>query len=146
MPSFCNCSSSGSESYVLSPIIISGRSSVNRSKTVRSISRTSCGEAIFFINGERKTKVVCELHIFAPLGLTNFKVPFLADANVQRMEVYNKSSLPRLCRSSAKVSNTFFSVPSLTQLWKRRWQEQVVAEIFQADQPTASPNAESTTC
>lgn len=40
MSSFCNCSSSGSESYALSPIIFCGRSSVNRSLTVGSTSLT----------------------------------------------------------------------------------------------------------
>jgi hypothetical protein len=29
--------------------------------------------------------------------------------------------LPRACKSSAKVSNTFRSRPSLTHCWKRRW-------------------------
>ena len=45
MPSFANCSSSGSESYALSPISFSGRSSVNRSQMVLSTRRTSWGEA-----------------------------------------------------------------------------------------------------
>ena len=76
-------------------------------------------------NGERKTKAVCHCHEFrtlAPLGFSHTKAPFLAEANVPSMKVSDKSSLPRVCKSSAKVSRTFFSLPSLTQLWKRRWQ------------------------
>ncbi|MDQ3063765.1 MAG: hypothetical protein M3R14_13035, partial [Acidobacteriota bacterium] len=62
-------------------------------------------------DGERKTKAVCHCHEFrtlAPLGLSNFKAPFLAETNVPSMEVSDKSSLPRVRKSSAKVSSTFF--------------------------------------
>ena len=79
----------------------------------------------FRIYGERKTKAVCHCHEFrtlAPLGFSDFEAPFLAEANVPSIKVSDKSSLPRVRKSSANVSNTFFSLPSLTQVWKRRWQ------------------------
>ena len=79
----------------------------------------------FRVNGERKTKAVChchELRTFAPLGFSDCKPPFLAEAKVPSMKVSDTSSLPLVCKSSAKVSKTFFSLPSLTHCWKRRWQ------------------------
>jgi len=79
----------------------------------------------FRVNGERKTKAVChchELRTFAPLGFSNLEAPFLAEANVPSIEVSDKSSLPLVRKSSAKVSRTFLSLPSLTHCWKRRWQ------------------------
>ena len=75
--------------------------------------------------GERKTKAICHCHEFrtlAPLGLSDFKAPFLADTKVPSIKVSDKSNLPRSNKSCAKVSNTFFSLPSLTHCWKRRWQ------------------------
>ena len=83
------------------------------------------GRSRFRVNGERKTKAVChchELRTLAPLGFSDLKAPFLADANVPSIKVSLKSSLPRVRKSSANVSITFFSLPSLTQVWKRRWQ------------------------
>ncbi len=77
------------------------------------------------VNGERKTKAVChchELRTFAPLGFSDCKAPFLAEAKVPSMKVSDKSSLPRVRKSSAKVSNTRLNRPSLTHSWKRRWQ------------------------
>ncbi len=78
----------------------------------------------FRVNGERKTSAVChchELRAFAPLGLSHFEAPFLADTNVPSIKVSDKSSLPRICKSWANVSNTFRSLPSLTHAWNRRW-------------------------
>lgn len=77
------------------------------------------------VNGERKTSAIChchELRTFAPLGLSNSKPPFLAETNVPSIKHSERSSLPLVCKSSAKALNTFLSVPSLTQVWKRRWQ------------------------
>src|SRR5215213_9461393 len=79
----------------------------------------------FCVDGERKTKAVCHCHEFrtlAPLGLSNLEAPFLADTNVPSIKVSDKSSLPRSSKSCAKVSSTFFNLPSLTHSWKRRWQ------------------------
>jgi len=76
-------------------------------------------------DGERKTKAVCHCHefrAFAPLGLSNFEPPFLAETNVPSIKVSDKSSLPRSSKSWAKVSNIFRSLPSLIHCWKRRWQ------------------------
>jgi len=50
------------------------------------------------------------------------EAPFLADTNVPSIKVSDKSSLPRSSKSCAKVSSTFFNLPSLTHSWKRRWQ------------------------
>ncbi len=76
------------------------------------------------VNGERKTKAICHCHefrTFAPLGCSDSEAPFLAETNVPSIKHSDKSSLPRVCKSSAKVSNTFRSRPSLTHCWKRRW-------------------------
>ncbi len=79
----------------------------------------------FRVEGDRKTKAIChchELRAFAPLGFSHFAAPFLAETNVPSIKVSDKSSLPRSNKSWARVSNTFFSLPSLTHSWKRRWQ------------------------
>lgn len=78
----------------------------------------------FCVDGERKTKAVChchELRTLAPLGFSNFEPPFLADTNVPSINASDRSSLPRSNKSWAKVSNTFFSLPSRPHSWKRRW-------------------------
>ncbi len=75
------------------------------------------------VDGERKTSAVCHCHefrAFAPLGLSHFAAPFLAETKVPSIKHSDKSNLPRVRKSSAKVSNTRFKVPSLTHIWKRR--------------------------
>jgi hypothetical protein len=77
------------------------------------------------VNGDRKTSAIChchELRTFAPLGLSNPEAPFFAETNVPSIKHSEGSNLPRDCKSSAKAFNTLLSVPSLTQVWKRRWQ------------------------
>ncbi len=77
------------------------------------------------VGGDRKTSIVChhhELRAFAPLSLTNSAPPFLAATNVPSMKHSDKSSSPRVRKSSARASRTRRSVPSLTHCWKRRWQ------------------------
>ena len=79
----------------------------------------------FCADGERKTKAICHCHefrAFAPLGLSHFKAPFLAETNVPSIKVSDKSSFPRSNKSWAKVSSIFRSLPSLTHSWNRRWQ------------------------
>jgi hypothetical protein len=79
----------------------------------------------FRVDGERKTSAVChchELRAFAPLGFSHSEAPFFATMNVPSIKHSDRSMPPRECKSSAKVSNTFFSVPSLTHAWNRRWQ------------------------
>ena len=79
----------------------------------------------FRVDGDRKTRAVChchELRAFAPLGFSHFEAPFLADTKVPSMKVSDKSNLPRSSKSWAKVSRTRRNLPSLTQLWNRRWQ------------------------
>ena len=64
------------------------------------------------VDGERKTSRVChchELRTFAPFGLSDCKAPFLAETNVPSIKHSDKSSPPRECKSSAKVSNTRLS-------------------------------------
>lgn len=77
------------------------------------------------VDGERKTSAVChchELRTFAPLGFSDCKTPSLADTKVPSINVSDKSNFPRSSKSWAKVSRTFFSLPSLTHSWNRRWQ------------------------
>ena len=77
------------------------------------------------VDGERKTKAVChchELRTLAPLGLSHFEPPFLATMNVPSMKHSDKSNSPLERRSSAKVSKTRWSRPSLTHCWNLRWQ------------------------
>lgn len=77
------------------------------------------------VDGDRKTRNVChchELRALAPLGFSNLEAPFFATMNVPSIKVSDKSKPPRECKSSANISNTLRKVPSLTQVWKRRWQ------------------------
>ena len=77
------------------------------------------------VDGDRNTIAVChchELRTLAPLGLSDGAAPFLAPTKVPSMKHCAKSNLPRARKSSASVSRTRFSVPVLTQYWKRRWQ------------------------
>src|SRR5215213_1349191 len=81
--------------------------------------------SILRVNGERKTRAVChchELRTLAPLGLSHFAAPFFAMMNVPSMKHSDKSKPPRARRSSANVSSTRLSVPSLTHCWNLRWQ------------------------
>lgn len=73
------------------------------------------------VNGERKTKAIChcyELRAFAALGLSHSATPFFATINVPSIKHSDKSMPPRECKSSAKVSGTNLSVPSLIHAWK----------------------------
>ncbi len=79
----------------------------------------------FRVDGERKTKAVCHCHsrsALPALGLSHSEAPFFATINVPSIKHSDKSSPPRECKSSAKVSKTFFNLPFLTHSWKRRWQ------------------------
>lgn len=77
------------------------------------------------IDGERKTIAVChchELRTLAPLGFSDFEAPFFATMNVPSIKHSVKSNSPRVRRSSANVSKTRSSLPSLTHSWNLRWQ------------------------
>ena len=77
------------------------------------------------VYGDRKTMAVCHSHdlrTFAPLGLSHCEAPFFATTKVPSMKHSDRSSLPRLRRSSARASRTALSVPASTHSWKRRWQ------------------------
>lgn len=79
----------------------------------------------FRVDGERKTRAVCHCHEFRtlpPLGLSHSEAPFLATTKVPSIKHSDKSKPPRECKSSAKVSSTCLSVPSLLHSWNRRWQ------------------------
>ncbi len=76
-------------------------------------------------HGERKTTAVRNCHDLGPFAAacwTNCTAPFLAPLKEASMKVSAKSNCPRANRSSARVRNTWTSVPSRTQRWKRRWQ------------------------
>lgn len=77
------------------------------------------------VDGEWKTSSVChrhELRAFTPLGLSHPPPPFFATMNVPSMKHSERSSSPRVRRSSARASRTARSVPPLDHCWKRRWQ------------------------
>lgn len=77
------------------------------------------------VDGERKTSAVCHCHdlrTFTPLGLSDLSAPFFAATKVPSIKHSLKSNSPRVRKSSAKASRTLFKVPSLTHIWKRRWQ------------------------
>jgi len=77
------------------------------------------------VYGGRKTIAVRHSHdlrTFAPLGLSHCEAPFFATTKVASMKHSDRSSLPRLRKSSAKASSTVLSVPNSTHSWKRRWQ------------------------
>src|ERR1700759_646705 len=81
--------------------------------------------SILRVNGERKTIAVChchELRTLAPLGLSDFAAPFFAMMNVPSIKHSERSNSPRVRKSSANVSSTCLSVPSLTHCWNLRWQ------------------------
>jgi hypothetical protein len=77
------------------------------------------------IDGDRKTRAICHCHsrsTLAPLGLSDFRPPFLATMKVPSIKHSDKSNSPRLRRSSAKVSKRRASRPSFTHCWNLRWQ------------------------
>ena len=77
------------------------------------------------VDGDWKTSTVChchELRTLAPLGLSHGEAPFFAATKAASMKHSDKSSLPRLRRSSASASNTERNTPLRHQSWKRRWQ------------------------
>src|SRR3990172_7916279 len=79
----------------------------------------------FCVNGDRKTIAVRHCHDLGPLatfGFANTRAPFFAAAKVASMKHSDRSSLPRLRRSSASASRTTRSVPVCTHAWKRLWQ------------------------
>jgi hypothetical protein len=76
------------------------------------------------VDGEWKTRRVChrhELRAFTPLSLSHFCAPFLATINVPSIKHSERSSSPRVRKSSARTSSTWRSVPSRDHCWNRRW-------------------------
>ena len=77
------------------------------------------------VDGDRYTSAICHCHSWstlAPLSLSDSSAPFFAETNVPSIKHSERSNLPRLCKSSAKASSIRRKVPSLTQIWNRRWQ------------------------
>jgi len=77
------------------------------------------------VDGEWKRSIVCHHHefrAFAPLSLTNSLAPFLATTKVPSIKHSERLISPLLSKSCAKASSTRLKEPSLTQVWKRRWQ------------------------
>jgi hypothetical protein len=77
------------------------------------------------VYGDRKTMAVCHSHdlrTFAPLGCSHAEPPFFATTKVPSIKHSDRSSFPRLRRSSAMASSTTFNVPDSTHSWNRRWQ------------------------
>jgi hypothetical protein len=75
------------------------------------------------VQGDWKTCSVrnChELRTFAALGLSHFAPPFFATTKVPSMKHSDKSISPLTSRSCASASSNRASVPSLTQVLKRR--------------------------
>ncbi len=84
---------------------------------------TSCGLAGVALAATGKTSAVChchELRTLAPLGLADASAPFFVATKVASMKHSDKSSLPRLRRSSASASRMCLSSPPIS--WNRRWQ------------------------
>ncbi len=77
------------------------------------------------VYGDRKTMAVChrhELRTFAPLGLSHTEPPFFATTKVPSIKHSDRSSEPRLRKSSANTSSSALNAPHFTHSWKRRWQ------------------------
>jgi len=89
--------------------------------------------SILRVDGDRKTRAVChchELRTLAPLGLSDFCAPFLATTNMPSIKHSDKSRSPRVRKSSARVSSTRLSRPSLTHSWNLRWQVWYGGNLF----------------
>ena len=77
------------------------------------------------VNGDRKTKSVCEAHNFGAFALFGFAhtvAPFLAGAKVPSMNPSLRSMPPRSLRSSAKAVKILANTPESVHSWNRRWQ------------------------
>lgn len=77
------------------------------------------------VNGDRKTKSVCEAHNFGAFALFNFAhtiAPFLAGANVPSINPSLRSIPPRSFKSWAKAVRILAKTPDSVHRWKCRWQ------------------------
>ena len=77
------------------------------------------------VNGDRKTKSVCETHnlsSFAFFGFAHTIAPFFAGAKVPSMKPSLRSIPPRSFRSWASPVSILAKTPDSFHSWKRRWQ------------------------
>jgi len=77
------------------------------------------------VNGDRKTKSVCEAHNFGSFALFGFAhtiAPFFAGAKVPSMKPSLRSIPPRSFRSWASPVSILAKTPDSFHSWKRRWQ------------------------
>src|SRR5207249_4312641 len=77
------------------------------------------------VDRDRKTRTVCHCHdlrTFAPFSGAHTKPPFFATTKVASTKHSDKSSLPRLRRSSASAVRMRLKTPARDHSWCRRWQ------------------------
>jgi len=77
------------------------------------------------VNGDRKTKSVCEAHnfgAFAFFGFAHTDAPFLAGAKVPSINPSLRSIPPRSLRSWANPDRILAKTPDSVHFWNRRWQ------------------------
>ena len=77
------------------------------------------------VDGDRKTKSVCEAHNFGSFALFGFAhtiAPFFAGAKVPSIKPSLRSMPPRFFRSLANLVRTLANTPDSVHSWKRRWQ------------------------
>ncbi len=94
---------------------------IQRSLDQRHFMRTSAG----CVNGDRKTKSVCEAHNFGTFSLFGFAhsiAPFFAGANVPSINPSLRSMPPRSFKSWANAVRILVKTPDSVHSWKRRWQ------------------------
>jgi hypothetical protein len=97
------------------------KTGVQRLFNQRYFMRSSTGR----VNGDRKTKSVCEAHNFGAFALFGFAhtiAPFLAGAKVPSINPSLKSMPPRSLRSWANAVNILAKTPDSVHRWKCRWQ------------------------
>ena len=77
------------------------------------------------VNGDRKTKSVCEAHnfgAFAFFGFAHAIAPFFAGANVPSINPSLRSIPPRSFKSWASSASILAKTPDSVHSWRRRWQ------------------------
>jgi len=77
------------------------------------------------VDGDRKTRAVCNGHDFGPLApfrFPNSGPPFLAGEKDPSIKASRMSSPPRTRRSSARARRISSNTPSFDHFWRQRWQ------------------------
>jgi hypothetical protein len=76
------------------------------------------------VEGDRKTRAVCNAHNFgslAPFGFPHTRPPFFAGENDPSIKVSRMSRPPLFLRSSANVRRILSNTPSCDHVWCQRW-------------------------